>query len=678
MILVDLETIQPVGQIAIRLLAGKEQGSLTTPNGIEFLASRDGKSYHLLQSMRKLMPAERDLSDMKTAFYLPEEGRAFVHAFVCREPVRARYLAIRLYREASVFSDEISVLKAGPEVEVKEVSDYPVAPALYTEGLVIRPRQPVMTITEGVLTPNWILFENLSPEEGQSLSVEMTLPDAIRLVGYSSKNEPSEEREDRDQGTRTYRFEKLQELAEARFHLFLEKEAGKTLPANPRVRLVSEINGEVSHRLEYPLEVRAMPEGPYSSSLDVSLAWMWVGQQRAWPGFHEGFRKLGFNYVSCLPRYWQNRTLERSWIEERRQREMAWLEESRKAGYKVIMNDSPFHEMAHTFENAHSRGLVSPEEEAEFRLQNAAGAQIPQMNPLYRGEFYRRELERVKQLVAEVKPDHLYLDIERWWRSARLAKDDPRVVRVWKESGKPWEEYITDVGAEMLRDLAAVAREAMDGAPPPVIGLYGAHAAQKAPTDGLFEWKKIFPHSVQLSMPSLYVQGRTPDVVRRIRDDYALIGKPIIPWLTAATYGPVNPPAMETMVLETILNGGRGVTYYEYRDFDPLHFYYHAQALAKLGRFPRLLKEGKPRPYAIRHDQLNATCFASEGEALLLVSNYARSPESSVTLTPPLKKGNLWRVENGERVPVAVSEEGGWREEIAPGQSVLFYQQREE
>ena len=65
-------------------------------------------------------------------------------------------------------------------------------------------------------------------------------------------------------------------------------------------------------------------------------------------------------------------------------------------------------------------------------------------------------------------------------------------------------------------------------------------------------------------------------------DHEALQNREIIPWLTAGTYGEFASPLMEPMVLETILNGARGLTYYEFRDFDPLDFYYHARALATL------------------------------------------------------------------------------------------------
>jgi hypothetical protein len=112
LMVIDLGSQQPVGQIAIRVLGGEEQESLELPNAIGFLASDDGKQYHSLQKMVQLAPAEAGQADMKTGFYVPQKGKAYMVPLFSRQPVRARYIALRLTQKLGLFVDQISVLKA--------------------------------------------------------------------------------------------------------------------------------------------------------------------------------------------------------------------------------------------------------------------------------------------------------------------------------------------------------------------------------------------------------------------------------------------------------------------------------------------------------------------------------------------------------------------------------------
>ena len=180
-LLLDLEESKPIGQIAIRLLAGKEQDGLRLPNNLAFYASDDGKTWHVLQKMQKLMPAERALSDFKTAFYVPEEGTAFVQAFVCQESVRARYIAIRIEPEASAFTDQISVLKADSDKPSNSLSAYPVAP-FFSDGVIARPRQPEFALLTGIHTPNRIVLESYLEKPYKTLQVEIDLPAGVNIL----------------------------------------------------------------------------------------------------------------------------------------------------------------------------------------------------------------------------------------------------------------------------------------------------------------------------------------------------------------------------------------------------------------------------------------------------------------------------------------------------------------
>lgn len=670
-LLADLGKMEPVGQISIRLLGGKEQNGLRLPNGIEFYASEDGTSYHQLQQMQKLMPAERALSDFKTAFYVPEEGKPFVHAFSCHEAVRARYIAIRIHPEASVFSDQMAILKVPGGTAVKSVAAYPAKP-FFTEGVAAQFRNPELTLFPGVYAQNWVTIESFSDKEYKDLKVQVELPAGVRILPNPAlKIDPLPD----SSGRSVYQVSNGKALKELRFPLYFEKQGDARISATDEAVLTTMVDGKASHRTAFPIREHLLPEVAPVENLEMSLAWMGETTQLAWPGFFTGFHKLGFNSVSTFPRFWQNRDSQRTWNESKKADGLKLITEGRANGYRVVMNDSPFHEMLKTFNAAKREGVLKPGEAEGLFLKDAKGQETEHPNPFYRGFFYRQEMQRIRDVAHAAAPDQVFWDIELWWKSASLARNDEGVARRWKESGKEWSDFVTDAGAEMLHDLYKAVKEAMGERSMPIIGLYGAYATQPQPCDGVFEWAKIYPRSVTVSMPSLYVQGRTADVRQRIRDEYPAVQNHIIPWFTAGTYGPVAPPAVESMVLEAVLNGAGGVTWYEYRDFDPLHFYHYARAMATLGRFGKLLKEGSPKAYQGDNPTLTYTCFASEDEALILVGNYHRSPETTVTLPSIFPDAVTSRVDAGVLSTLDVAGKV-WKTEVPANQCVLYHQKR--
>jgi len=119
----------------------------------------------------------------------------------------------------------------------------------------------------------------------------------------------------------------------------------------------------------------------------------------------------------------------------------------------------------------------------------------------------------------------------------------------------------------------------------------------------------------------------------------------IIPWLSAGTYGEFAPKLMEAMVLESLLNGSRGITYYWFGDFDAEDFYYHAKALSRLSLYERLLLNGRPVSYQGDNPNLHYTAFASKNEALILVGNYKNDPNGKTELVLPFPVVNSVQVD---------------------------------
>ena len=648
---VDLGTPQPVGQIAVRILGGHEQGSLLLPNAVEFLASVDGEHYFSLQRMTQLQPAERAQSDFQTAFYLPEEGKAYMAPFVCRQPVRARYVALRIYPVAGLFIDELSILKADAAASVATLPGRYRETPVYTDGVVVRPKAMPFTVTTNLVTPNWVNIENFAEQEENkttNVGFRLELPPGFELLPATKL--AFQELPATSSGGRRYEFSNLKSRGPngaVSGPLYLTKSADAPGEAGGEVTLTGLLDGQASHVLHFPLHAVEIPIVPPLPDLEISLAWMHDSDEHQWPQFLENFHKLGFNFVSTFPRYF-SRGADSAW---NTQKSLSFLEEARRLGYRVIYNESAFHVMYNQIEARQKAGKLGPEEAAEI-FNQVQGKPGKWESPLYRGPYFQDEIHRIADLAALVRPDHVYFDIERYDPVIAEAKNDPRVAAAWKKSGKSWDEFTTDVGEDILATLVRAVRQAVPERKMK-FGLYNCDPGRAH--ERFFSWPKLYPQVLDLAMPSIYVQGRTPEVIARIETDYrTLQARQIIPWLTAGTYGEFPPELMEPMVLETILGGAGGFSYFAFEDFDPMDYYYHAKALSTLARFPDLLHTGKPKSYRGDNPNLHYTAFASSTEVLLLIGNYGRSLKDQVRLpvNPPFKASLIGAASAPSDLPV--------------------------
>ncbi|MGI8426017.1 MAG: hypothetical protein ACR2M4_05360 [Actinomycetota bacterium] len=651
LMVVDLGQQQPVGQIAIRMLGGKEQGGLELPSTIEYLASADGTHYHSLQRMSKLTVAESELSDFKTAFYVPEERKPFMFPFACRQPVRARYIALRVTPQSGLFVDQISIRKAEDATALKDPESYPAA-QVFTEGVAITSKTGEFVVTTNITTPNWFQVQDFSGLDAQKsrAGFRLEMPEGLELLPQSKpafKEAPSGRA-----GMRNYEFTRLASGGVntdtmVRGPLYIAEREGTEIPENAIVTFTGLLDGNASHTFEYPLKLVEIPSVPHLRGLDVSLAWMTDGQEQDWPDFLESFRKLGFGFVSTFPRYF---TKQNGRWSAASQRSLDFLQEARQKGYRIVYNESPFHIMDQNIRAAQKAGKIQQAEALEI-FNQVNGKPGKGISPLYRGQHFQDEIKRVAEMTALVQPDHVYLDIEMWYPPVQESKQDPRVQAAWKASSKTWDEFITDAGTDALGSQVKAIRAAAPGKQL-TVGLYNSDPGRPL-MDGLFRWNKIYPGIVDIAMPSMYVQGRALDVAKRVRTDHdALQNRQIIPWLTAGTYGEFSSELMEPMVFESILSGARGVTYYALRDFDPMDFYYHSKALATLAKFPKLLQTGKPIAYQGENAALHYTGFASDTEALVLVGNYGRALQGKVNLPLPAKSVIKAVVVDGERLSI--------------------------
>ncbi len=622
LLMIDLGKMQPVGQIAIRVLGGSEQPKLVLPQGVQFLASADGKQYYRVQNMVGLNPAEKDQVDDKASFYVPQEGKSFMYPFVCRQPVEARYIALRISNEIS-FVDQISVLRAATGTPISSLISFP-KEQIFTDGLAVLPRKPSFMVTTNITTPNWLtVIDNTNLDLSNVLvGFRMELPKGLRVLPITRPK--FKQLPDTSSGMANYEFEYD---GKQKGPLWIEKEAGATIPSDAKVTFTGIVQGKDSHVLHFPLKLVEIPETAPIKGLDVSLAWMNDDIEMQWPNFLRDFKKMGFGYVSTFPRDFDKNS------KDTVRAKLELLRQARADGYGIVYNESPFHVMWNTIQEEYKAGKISAADADQIFTQ-IDGKRGQWMNILYRGKNFQNEIKRIADLTALVQPDHVYLDIEWWAESVNESKQDPRVVAAWKKSDKSWEEFVTDMGTNVLRQLVTAIRQAVPNREL-TVGLYSSDPGN-AIYNSIFEFKKIYPGIIDLAQPSRYVGGHPLDVAERIRFDYVEIqSRNIIPWLTAGTYGEYDPPILKQIIFETILNGARGFTYYWFGDFDPMDFYYQAQAIKELSPYQQLLQNGKPIVYKGDNPNLHYTAFAGDDEALVMVSNYSGTSNTTVHLPVP-------------------------------------------
>ena len=111
---IDLENVEPVEKLVIRLLGGSD-GNFKFPKKMTVHVSKDGKLYHEANSIQKLAPGEKEQCDWKRYYYIEEDlhwGKAWTYPFELSVNAEARYIILEIKAEtASIFSDELVVIK---------------------------------------------------------------------------------------------------------------------------------------------------------------------------------------------------------------------------------------------------------------------------------------------------------------------------------------------------------------------------------------------------------------------------------------------------------------------------------------------------------------------------------------------------------------------------------------
>lgn len=634
-ILLDLGEVKALDQVVLRCMGGAG-GNLSFPRRLQLFLSRDGKDFYQAANLEKLMPGERSQSDFRNYFYLEEESSAYVYPFALNAGAEARYVGVCLYGTSDfLFCDEMVVLEA----DSKRVADKGFnqvygqeAQPFYTSGIVFAPRINRLGVAANAILPNRFFVQDMrSDEEVQRpVALYLELPEDFELLNAKTVEKIN--------GKNRYVLQEQEtgRMKSATGFFFIRRNpvrGGSTSGREPQASFYAEAEGLERIVRTVPISVFELPPIPGFKRLHVSLSWMVESAALAWPDFYQDWSKLGFNAISLFPRYWKNGPGPE--VQE-------WMQAGRKLGHKLIMNESPFHPM---------EKRQTPGSEVFSQLPGGEGKNLC---PSYRGAGYAKELERVYRNVLQSAPDFVFWDIECWYPGASEAAACKRCAEGWKKSGRPLDEYLKALGKELNQALYdQVARAAKDGNfPMPVVASYDRHAA--TPNYALLEdFFADYPSTLKLAQPSLYVGGRAEDVHEAIRAEYRLLkNRDILPWLSPGCYGEFEPEKMESMVLEALLNGACGITYYSYGEFDTaLDFYYHARALAKVAPYEDLLLDGEVLEPSGSNPDLHYSAIRKGGEVLFLAGNYRRAAEGATLQAPLQTVTRIIDLETGETLP---------------------------
>ncbi|MFA6930296.1 MAG: hypothetical protein WCT05_08215 [Lentisphaeria bacterium] len=629
-LLIDLGEKKAIDRVLLRCLGGAGS-NLIFPKRLQLFLSQNGKDFYQAANLEKLMPGERSQSDFMKFFYLEEQDSAYVYPFSLSARAEARYVGLTVYGASDfLICDELAIMAASDSKSDPQFNHVysQESQKFHTSGIVFGPRINCLPIITNADVPNKFFIQDLRKEEECTLPVKlfMELPEQLELLNDFEKEtiaginkylllEQKQGRLKKSIGSCFIRWLPKSQLAD-----------GTVLQAS----FYAEINGQKSIIKKLPIELRHLPEFTPYKRLHVSLSWMTENVALAWPDFYDNWRKLGFNTISLFPRYWGTAT---------KPELQQWMDTGRQLGYKLIMNESPFHPMVKK---------QAPGSEVFSQLATGDGRHLC---PSYRGKHFQQELQRVCNNVIKSRPDFVFWDIECWYNGAAEAAACSRCAAAWKKSNLSMNEYLNRLGTELNQALydQVVKASLEKGFPMPLVASYDRHAS--SPNYALLEnFFADYPKTLKLAQPSLYVGGRAEDVHDCIRAEYRLLkNRDILPWLSPGCYGEFEPEKMEVMVLEALLNGACGITYYSYAEFDnALDFYYHCKALAKLAPYEELLLDGEVLEPNGTNPDLYYSGIKKKNQMIFLVGNYRRADEQSTLQSPLTNITSIVDLESGE------------------------------
>ncbi len=640
---VDLGEPQPVDCVVIRC-----QGRpMFPPRVTEVYASDDGERWRLINT------AEAGRIDGgEDSYYVPLEGD-FAYPVPVRVGVTARFIGLRMLPGSTLVIDEIAAMKGDERLPRLAESNAPEA-FYHQEGVCpyfVHDEIPVMADHSALV--NFYVLDPGIPEEA-SLEVLWDLPAEVVL----------EEAPDRPLATESVTHDGEEYT---RWVMTLEgynrrvNQTGNIFPvasAAPDAVLQSylsaRVDGEITNTVPYPVRVIAFPNASAPERLHTSMAWGgWLTHDHD-PALH---KRLGYNAIGAFPRnfaagWWDNPPGDAAGT-------LADYAMAREAGLDVVMN----------------LGYIALLAGDETRCQLPDGP-ATFICPSYRGEQYDTILRRMVVAYEHLDPRWIFYDIESWGhQDIETMKQCSRCTERFEAGDwETWEDFISDMGTEMMDDVydAWEAKREELGRDPFVVGFYDIYAEPGRVYDNIWDFEKLYPRSLQISMPSLYVQGKGADIAREVAAiRVRMASNDIIPWLTPGTYGEFPQRLQRDMILETFCNGGNGITYYKTSQADPLELAVIAETIELVRPFEEIIADGAPiaAEMSCSTEKAKVCGMGLGNEALVLVSVYDWALPVEATVSWADHDAPVYDLDTGEQVGTA----GSFTANVAGDNTKVYY-----
>ena len=615
----DLGAVEPIKEVAISLLGGAEQGSLKFPKQVELLVSHDAKNWRLAGRYRKRPPGQK----ASYPHYVPkEEGKAWTHALRFRTlKCAARYVGLKIHGDSSfIATDEMYVFRgyfpvaqahALPKFEGEFVV-HEFAPGRITAYF----DTPTVYVSTNVQTYQALLCADDRANTKPPVKLRLDLPRGITLRRYMintryggahTDDPPSQEVTVGDQ---TYtRYKVATRGVKIRYwgHLFLASD----WPDGKRgtMRLSAAAPDAEQPWEEYAIEAVRIDPVDRPKRVHVSVCWMTENFWIKWPGALEAMRAMGLTAVPFFPRHTFRDGKLAEGVFEARQR-------AAEMGFDILINESPIHRVRNLLKSDAEIGCQPPSRENKW------------MCPSYRGPHYQEEVEAIAQRFASLKPTWLIYDCEAFsGYKPEVSQNCTRCQKAFAASGlKDWQQFASEKGNEFYRDVDARIQQLVPGAQYQR-GSYGV--APSRIYHGIWDMARLHPDLHQFAMPSIY-RFRPVEVRDSVREQRQLLTtNDIVPWIQPGNLGQMPAEHVRCMLLESLLNGCRGVAYYTSDGFDAAKYDAMAQGIAVIRQIEDIVMDGQPLTGAqcsAKTVLLGGMAFG--GKAALLVSDYD-SPDGS-------------------------------------------------
>ena len=612
---VDLGSVQPIAEVAMRFLGGSPQPGIAFPGWVEVLVSDDGETYHRVATYSKWVPGDKEKYGIP-----PHEGQAWVHLIrFTGLATRGRYVGISFGGTGLTCSDELYVYRGDHDPADVTFSDENIV-----DFAVNRPQlaffKPQLMVSNDIATP---LPLGLLDESGveRDIDLEIIVPAGVEILagGVGGNNFADDWTTTTLDGGRT------------RYSTSVTIRGASVVPWG-RLWLRGALEHDALTELQYTMswgegqktstrtmQAITMRPAPRLERMMLAMGWYSLEGAKSWPDSLNVHRVIGLNTLSAS-----------GWpIEPDDTELLAFLDEAKQQGFKLVRIDSTWHRMMDRHRN-----------DPEVKCQFADGTHGSLMCPSYRGHGYHEELQRIADQCALLKPDLLSTDVELWnWQGPVDSEKCTRCIADKEALGiADWQQWRYAKGYEMWKDLHDAVQAAVQaaGGSPVEVGSYdfrpGSYYQQFWPFDRLYADGLI--HNSQVSTYTPLEPYHIALVGDEVRKDRALLPKSDqLPWLTPGDAGAFSAEALRCALLECFLNGARGIHFWSSRYWDTEYFWAFNMAVHAVAAAEDIIVDGELFDGARVEGRGRVSGMISGNEIALLVADYEAEGPVTVRLS---------------------------------------------